>query len=345
MEMDLTPQKAEAMFEGDGGSYYLWSTSQVPALASNNVGAGLLVLQPQGFALPHYTDSSKIGCVLEGTAGIVGMVLPNAGKEVVLKLKKGDVIPVPIGALSWWFNSGDSELIIVLLGETSQAYVPGQFTYFILSGTLGIMGGFSTEVITKAYNLTNEEANKLTKSQQGSMILKLQEGLHKIPEPQMDKTKQMVYNIDSAKPDHGIKNNGGLVTTVTDLDLPFVVEVGLHVIRVKLEPNATKAPLYLTIPSTQLIYVARGSGKIEIVGFNGKLVLDSKVEAGQLIVVPKFFVSAQIAGEVGMEFYSIVTAKRPMFEELAGKSSIWEAMSHQVQQVALNVDPAILEKL
>ncbi|XP_028753259.1 cocosin 1-like [Neltuma alba] len=338
MEMDLTPQKAVPMFEGDGGSYYLWPPSQVPALASNSVGASRFVLQPQGFALPHYADSSKIGYVLRGTDGVAGMVLPNADKEVVLGLKKGDVIPVPLGALSWWFNNGDSELIIEFLGETSQAYVPGQFTYFFLSGTQGIMGGFSSEVITKAYNLNNKEANKLTKSQQGALIIKLQKGQHKMPEPQMDKTKQMVYNIDSAEPDHGIKNNGGLVKTLTDLDFPFVGDVGLSVIRVKLEPNAVKAPQYLTNPAVQLIYVARGSGKIEIVGLKGKLVLEYKVEAGHLTVVPKLFVAAQIAGEDGMEFYSIVTTKKPVFEELAGKPSIWEAMSPQVLEVALNVD-------
>ncbi|XP_028775497.1 cocosin 1-like [Neltuma alba] len=339
MEMDLTPKKPQLMFEGDGGAYFTWSASQLPLLASNNVGAGRLLLQPQGFALPHHADSAKIGCVLQGTDGIVGMVLPDAEKEVVLKLKKGDVIPLPLGSISWWFNNGDSDLVVVFLGETSHAYVPGQFTYFFLSGSQGIMGGFSSEVITKAYNLNNKEANKLTKSQQEALIFKLKNGQHKMPEPHMDKTKQMVYNVDSAEPDHGGVKNGGLVKTLTDLDFPFVAEVGMSVMRVKLEPNAMKAPAYLTNPAIQLIYVVRGSGKIEIVGFNGKLVLDSKVEAGHLLLVPKFFVTAQIAGEDGMEFYSILTTKRPVFKELAGKSSIWEAISPQVQQVALNVDP------
>ncbi|XP_054778603.1 glutelin type-A 2-like [Prosopis cineraria] len=338
MEMDLTPKKAEPIFEGDGGSYYLWSSSQVPVLAQNNVGAGRLVLQPQGFALPHYADSAKLGYVIQGTDGVVGMVLPNTDKEVILKLKKGDVIPVPMGAVSWWFNNGESELIIVFLGETSQAHVPGQFTYFLLAGTQGIMGGFSSEVITKAYSLTNKEAKRLTKSQKGVLILKLKKGQPRMPAPQMDKTKEMVYNIDAAEPDHGVKHRG-LVTTLTDLDFPFAGEVGLSMIRVKLEPNAIATPLYLRSPSVQVIYVARGSGKIEIVGLNGESVLDSQVEAGQLIVVPKFFVSTQIASEDGMELYSILTTKRPVFEELAGKPSIWEAMSPQVQEVSLNVDP------
>ncbi|KAL5053598.1 hypothetical protein RYX36_034280, partial [Vicia faba] len=44
------------------------------------------------------------------TDGVVGMVLPKTGKEVVLKLKQGDVIPVPIGAISWWFNDEINEI-------------------------------------------------------------------------------------------------------------------------------------------------------------------------------------------------------------------------------------------
>ena len=56
------------------------------------------------------------------------MVFPKASEEVVLKLKKGDTIPVPSGVVSWWYNQGDSELDIVFLGETSNAYVPGEFT-------------------------------------------------------------------------------------------------------------------------------------------------------------------------------------------------------------------------
>jgi len=63
MELDLTPKKAEALFEGDGGGYYTWS---MPLLAEKKLGAGRLVLQPRGFAFPHYADSSKVGYVIQG---------------------------------------------------------------------------------------------------------------------------------------------------------------------------------------------------------------------------------------------------------------------------------------
>jgi len=243
-----------------------------------------------------------------GTDGVVGMVLPNTEEEVVLKLKQGDVVPVPVGSVSWWFNNGDSDLIVLFLGETSKALIPGQFTYFLLTGALGVIGGFSTELTSKVYDLDKDEVQKLTKSQTGVLIVKLDES-QTVPEPQMDMTKKLVYNIDAACAQN-VVDNAGLVQTLTEKEFPFIGKVGLSVIRVKLEPGAIKAPSYPAATVIQLIYIARGSGKIEIVGFDGKHSLDTQVKAGDLLVVPQFYVAAQIAGEEGMECYSIVTTTK-----------------------------------
>lgn len=67
MERDLSPKTSRNLFEGDGGSYNFWSSSDLLLLKEAKVGAGKLVLKPLGFALPHYADASKIGYVLEGT--------------------------------------------------------------------------------------------------------------------------------------------------------------------------------------------------------------------------------------------------------------------------------------
>ncbi|KAL1327966.1 hypothetical protein HN51_037941 [Arachis hypogaea] len=335
MELELTPKRAEIVFEGDGGGYYAWSS---PMLSKFNLGGGRLHLKPWGFALPHYGDVSKVGYVIQGNNGVAGIVLANTKKEVVVKLKQGDIIPVPIGSVSWWFNNGDSDVIIAYLGETSKAIFPGQINYFFLSGFGGILGGFSSDLTSKSYNLNKDETKILTTSQTGAVIIKLQkEKAQDMPHPHVDLTKKMVHNIDASKPDYSV-NKGGSVTTVTSKEFPFIGEVGLSVIIVKLEPNAIKTPSHSISPVAQLIYIARGGGKIEIVGLNGQSVLDTQVEAGQLLLVPQFFVAAQIAGDQGMETYSVVTTENPLFEELAGKASVWGAMSPIIQEVALNVD-------
>lgn len=250
---------------------------------------------------------SQLCDIRAGSDGVVGMVLPDSEEEVVVKLKQGDVLPVPIGSVSWWFNNGDSDLTIVFLGETSKALIPGQFTYFLLTGALGVIGGFSTELTSKVYNLDKDEVQKLTKTQAGVLIVKLDKD-QSLPKPQIHITKKLVYNIDAACAENVVEN-AGLVKTLTEKEFPFVGEVGLSVIGVKLEPGAVKAPSYSTT-AIQLIYIARGSGKIEMVDFNGKPALDTQVKAGDLFVVPQFFLVAKIAGEEGMESYSITTTTK-----------------------------------
>ncbi|CAK7327597.1 unnamed protein product [Dovyalis caffra] len=343
MDVDLSPKLAQKLFDGEGGSYYRWSSSEFPLLGEQKVGAGRLVLRPRGFALPHYADSAKIGYVLQGSDGIVGMVLPNSSKEVVLKLKKGEVIPVPLGALSWWYNNGDhsEEVVIVFLGETSKSHIPGEFTYFFLSGGQGILGGFSTEFTSRAYKMNEEEAYKLAKSQTGILLIKLEPGIS-MPRPNKESVEKMVYNIDAALAEVDVKR-GGLFKTVTAARFPFLGEAGLSVNYVKLEANAMYTPSYAADGSVQLFYVAKGSGCVQVVGIGGKLVLDTKIEAAQLLVVPRFFVVAQIAGSEGMELVSILTTKSPVVEDLASKKSVWNALSPIVSQVALSVTPKLEE--
>ena len=234
------------------------------------------------------------------------MVYPQASQEVVLKLKAGDIIPVPTRAISWWYNDGDSELVVVFLGEISKAYVPGEFTYFLLAGAQGILGGFSTEFNSRAYNLNNEEAEKLAKSQAGVLLIKLPDG-QKMPQHCKNSTDKMVYNIDAASPDFHVQNAGWL-TSLTEKKFPFIGEVGLSAILVKLEGNAMSSPVYAPDSSVRVIYVAKGSGRIQVVGIKGASVLDTKLKAGHLCVVPRFFVASTIADGEGMEYLSMITA-------------------------------------
>ncbi|BFG19824.1 hypothetical protein CerSpe_060980 [Prunus speciosa] len=335
--MDLTPKQAQKLFEGDGGAYYIWSSSDVPALGEAKVGAGKLVLQPNGFALPHYADSSKLGYVLQGDDGLVGMVFPNTSEELVIKLKKGDVIPIPLGSVSWWFNNGGSnseELVVVFLGETTRAYIPGQFTYFFVAGTQSLLGGFSTEFVSKAYNITKDEADKITKSQTGVLIIKLGEDEKtKIPKPSENSTRKLVRNITCK------------TTTLTEKEFPFLKQAGLSASLIKLEANAISSPIYTTDATVQVVYVAGGSGQIQIVGLNGQLVLDTEVKAGDLLVVPSFFMVAKLSGGNGLECFSVITSSQPVLEDLAGKTSALGALSPEMLQIALNITPELQDLL
>ena len=66
MELDLSPKLAKKVYGGDGGSYYAWAPSELPMLGEGNIGAAKLALEKNGFALPRYSDSSKVAYVLQG---------------------------------------------------------------------------------------------------------------------------------------------------------------------------------------------------------------------------------------------------------------------------------------
>ncbi|PSS02867.1 13S globulin basic chain like [Actinidia chinensis var. chinensis] len=282
----MRPQVADKkVFEGDGGSYWSWSSSKFPLLSEAKVGAGRLLLHPRGFALPHYADSSKIGYVVQGSC-TVGMVFPNTSKEKVVTIKQGDAIPVGMGVVSWWFNGGDSDLVIVFVGETSEAHVPGEFTYFLLTGTMG------------------------------ALIIKLEEGIS-IPQ--------------------ACKGTPGNENELLDK------QVGLSATLVKLKANEVSSPIYVADSGVRVTYVVKGSGRVQIVGINGERVLDAEVKAGDLFVVPRFFVAMEAAGGEGMECFSVITSPQPVFGQLNGNASVWKAFSPAVLQNSLGVDSEFAE--
>ncbi|KAL8264838.1 hypothetical protein R6Q59_022968 [Mikania micrantha] len=340
MDTKITVVKADqTVFEGDSGGYYAWSNSATPLLTHFKLGAGKLLLHPLGFALPHYADSSKIGLVLQGTI-TVGMVAPNSSEEQVLLIKKGDAVPVLAGWVSWWFNGGDTDASIVFLGETTKALVPGQFTYFFVCGVLGLLAGFQPDFVAKTFGLDQKESENLANSQQGALLVKLDDDAPtKFPKTSDHHTKGKLYaTIDDPTGEIVVKG-GGFISFLTEKKLGLIGGVGLSAKFVKLEGGAVLAPSFVADGSIQICYVGMGSGRVKVVGSEGKPALDGKVEEGDLFIVPQFFAVALVADDCGIEVFSVVTSSKPVFASLAGNTSVWKALSPEVLEAALNVTP------
>lgn len=342
MELNLLPQKADTtVFEGEGGGYYAWTAPKTPALVEAAVGAGKLVLQPLGFALPHYSDTYKIGYVVQGSC-TVGLILPNNPEEKVIVINKGDAIPLSIETISWWFNNGDSDLTIIFLGESSQSYTPGQFDYFLLAGAVGILGGFSTEFISKIYGLNDGQSKKLAKSQSSTLIIKIDADIHMPNESNCNKD-EYVINLDVMLSSNALKLGGSYSSSVeiTSEDFAVIDKVGISPSLVKIEPEIMLDPCYSM--EHRVVYVTKGEGRIQIVGLNGTQAVDEIVEEGQLIVVPKLFVAALLASQKGLEFFCVSTSSRPLTRKIAGNTSVYKALSSSVLEAALNVSPEFVK--
>lgn len=340
MDIDLTPQLAKQVYGGNGGSYHAWSPSELPMLREGNIGAAKLALQKNGFAIPRYSDSSKVAYVLQGS-GVAGIVLPES-EEKVVAIKTGDALALPFGVVTWWYNKDDTELVVLFLGDTSKAHKAGEFTDFFLTGSNGIFTGFSTEFVGRAWDLDENNVKTLVGKQSGKGIVKL-EGNITLPQPKEEHKKGMALNCLEAPLDVDIKN-GGRVVVLNTKNLPLVGEVGLGADLVRLDGKAMCSPGFSCDSALQVTYIVRGSGRVQVVGVDGKRVLETTLKAGNLFIVPRFFVVSKIANDEGMEWFSIITTPNPIFTHMAGSSSVWKALSPTVLQAAFNVD-ADVEKL
>ncbi|RVW66443.1 Glutelin type-D 1 [Vitis vinifera] len=314
MELDLSPKLAKKLFGENGGSYFAWCPSELPMLREGNIGASKLALEKHGFALPRYSDSSKVAYVLQGS-GVAGIVLPES-EEKVIAIKKGDAIALPFGVVTWWYNKEDTELVVLFLGETSKAHKAGEFTDFFLTGTTGLMTGFTTEFVARAWGL----------------------GRKKCLSPKSNTETGMALNCEEAPLDIDIKN-GGRVVVLNTKNLPLVGEVGLGADLVRLDGGAMCSPGFSCDSALQVTYVVRGSGRVQVVGVDGKRVLETTLKAGNLFIVPRFFVVSKIADPDGMEWFSIISTPNPIFTNLAGKTGVWKALSPQVLEAAFNIPP------
>uniref|UniRef100_A0A0C9RGQ2 TSA: Wollemia nobilis Ref_Wollemi_Transcript_26035_1627 transcribed RNA sequence n=1 Tax=Wollemia nobilis TaxID=56998 RepID=A0A0C9RGQ2_9CONI len=337
----LTPAVPKEILRSEGGSYHVWLSSDVSMLAEGRIGAAKLILNHLGLSLPKFSDSSKV-CYVLGGSGIVGIHLPEAESERVLKVKRGDTIAVPLGVVSWWFNDNPLEhLEVLFLGDTSKGHRLGEFTDFNLVGRSGLFHGFSKEFVSRAWDLNVDEVDHLLGSQSGTGIIKLKEGTS-MPAPEAphngggDKLR-LVFNCEEAKLDVDVKN-GGRVVVLTNDYLPILGDIGLGADLVKIDAHAMCSPGFSSDSAFQVTYIARGSGRVQVVGIDGERVLETELKAGCLFIVPRFHVVSKIAGDEGMEWFSIITKANPVFCNLAGRTSVWKALSKEIIAASFNVD-------
>ncbi|KAL0421004.1 UNVERIFIED_CONTAM: 11S globulin seed storage protein Ana o [Sesamum latifolium] len=262
MELDLTPKLAKKLYggDGDGGAYYAWCPNELPMLREGNIGAAKLALEKNGFAMPRYSDSAKVAYVLQGS-GVAGIVLPE--KE----------------------EKEDTELVVLFLGDTSKAHKSGSFTDFFLTGSNGIFTGFSTEFVSRAWDLEESVVKTLVGSQSKTGIVKLDASC-KMPEPKKEHYNGMALNCEEAPLDVDIKD-GGKVVVLNTKNLPLVGEVGLGADLVRLNGKAMCSPGFSCDSALQVTYIVRGSGRVQVVGVDGKRVLETTIKAGNLFIVPR----------------------------------------------------------
>lgn len=86
-----------------------------------------------------------------------------------------------------------------------------------------------------------------------------------------------------------------------------------------------------------LIYVIRGSARLQVVGDSGQTAFDGELREGQFLVIPQNFVAIKKASEQGFEWISFRTNDVAMVNPLAGRLSTFRGLPEEVIQNAFDI--------
>ncbi|KAK4361527.1 hypothetical protein RND71_020479 [Anisodus tanguticus] len=118
---------------------------------------------------------------------------------------------------------------------------------------------------------------------------------------------------------------GGRISTLNSHKLPILNFLQLSAERA----NAVMAP-HWNMNAHSILYILRGTGRIQVVGDTGNSVFNDEVREGQMLVVPQNFAVVKRAGNQGLEYIAFKTNDQAMTSPLAGRLSAIRAMPEEV---------------
>lgn len=209
------------------------------------------------------------------------------------------------------------------------------------------MHGFSSKLLAHAWDVTEEDVEKLLNAQESAGFVKLEEEAEfmKLPEPENQNGffGEFVFRVKDSQPEISVKK-GGLLSLVNALQLPILKQLNLAFGLVRLQPGALIAP-YFTTNSPSLLYVTEGRGRIEIAYPDGGVALRTNVTEGDVIIIPSGFPAAQHADENSIfEWAAFSGSSLPIPSFLAGANSLYKSFPLPLLTSAFNVDKELEEK-
>ncbi|KAK6929775.1 Cupin 1 [Dillenia turbinata] len=212
-----------------------------------------------------------------------------------------------------------------------------------------IFKGFDVGMLAEAFGVGTETARKLqSQDDMRGMIVRVKEGL-KVVSPQMMEeeeqgrrprrsrngleetfcTMRLRENIADASRADVYNPHGGRVSHLNSQKLPILANLQLSAERGVLYSNALMAPKW-TMNAHCVMYITRGSGRVQVVGPAGQSVFNGQVRERQVLVVPQNFAVMKKAGNQGLEWITFQTNDNAMSSQLAGRLSVLRSMPVEV---------------
>ncbi|KAJ8531495.1 hypothetical protein K7X08_026929 [Anisodus acutangulus] len=217
-----------------------------------------------------------------------------------------------------------------------------------------ILSGFDAQILSEAFNIDVEMIRKLQeRAPERGIIVRAENLRFLLPKESREEeeeeerefhgrrgipingleetlcTMKLRENIGHPSRSDVYNPRGGRISTVNGNTLPVLNFLRLSAERGTLYKNAIVAPHWNT-NAHSIIYIIRGSGRIQVVGNAGRSAFNDEVRQGQLLVVPQNFAIVKRAGEEGLEYIAFKTNDNAMISPLAGRLSAIRAMPEEV---------------
>ncbi|KAK9146374.1 hypothetical protein Sjap_006277 [Stephania japonica] len=145
--------------DAEGGFTEIWEQYKYEQLDCAGVSAARTTIRPNGLYLPVYSNAAKLTYVVQGEC-VHSEVIPGCPEtyqqaaggqqqqqqqqggrradehQKVRRLKRGDIVATPPGFVQWFYNDGNTDLVLVTLLDTanSQNQLDNQDRDFFLAG-------------------------------------------------------------------------------------------------------------------------------------------------------------------------------------------------------------------
>ncbi|XP_047320986.1 11S globulin seed storage protein Ana o 2.0101-like [Impatiens glandulifera] len=303
--------------------------------------------------------------------------------QKIHRCRKGDIVAFQVGVAHWVHNDGNEDLELMVVHDTSNAenQLDQNLRRFFLAGNPqetiemqqrrgqqeenfsgNLFQGFETKVLAESFKVDLETAARLQgQDDNRGFIVRVGKEFEmqrpsKYEEERREQsprsngfeetvcTMRIRENLDDAERADVYTAQGGRISTVNSHNLPILKQIQLSAERGVLYENAMAAP-HWTLNAHNIIYILRGSGRIQVVGHSNRAVFNGEVRQGQLLVVPQNYAEVKLAGSEGLEWVSFKTNDRAVSSPLAGKTSVIRAMPEEVVMSAFRVSRAEAHKL
>ncbi|XP_051118924.1 11S globulin seed storage protein 2-like [Andrographis paniculata] len=369
-------------FRSEGGSTELWD-ERSEQFQCAGVGAMRNVLKPKALSLPNYQPYPRLIYIEKGQA-VISVALPGcaetfhdlpAGSESrrgdrdshqkVHRIRRGDVVAIPAGAVHFCYNDGDEELVAVSVNDLSHRsnQLDQNFRAFYLAGGVPAAGkqeeenfrnifrAFDAELLAEAFNVRPEIIEKMQAEEQaerGLSIIPKEPLKFVFPDEEARRNSNGLEEtfcsmtiraaLDNRRDADISSRQAGKLNVVDRNKLAILNYIDMSAEKGNLFPNALLSPGW-NMHGHGVVYVTGGAAQVEVADNNGKILMSDMVKEGDMFVVPQNFMSAARAGDDGFEWVSFKTSGWPMRNEAAGYTSVMRAMPVDVLTNAYKMSP------